>query len=128
MGLAAGRILVVDDDPPLLKLVTIYLSRLGYSVVSCRSAEEAWELVRAAPSGYALALVDLNMPGMRGEELAHRILESNEAIQVIVSSGYPEDLSRVPDLAGKRVGFLQKPFTPHELAEAVGARVAPAAG
>jgi len=128
MDTAARRILIVDDDPPLRKVMTTYLSRLGYEVVSCDSAEEAWALVQAEPSGYSLAVVDLNMPGMRGEELAERVLDSNEAIHLIVASGYPEELSGVQALDEKRVAFLHKPFTPDELAEAVSTRVGRTAG
>jgi len=120
MDTAAGRILVVDDDPSLLKLMTTYLSRLGYQVVSCNNSDEAWALVRAAPSLYSLALVDLNMPGMRGEELARRILACNASIRLIVASGYPAELSGVEAL-DSRVTFLHKPFAPKELARAVGA-------
>jgi DNA-binding response OmpR family regulator len=119
MDTAAGRILVVDDDPSLLKLMTSYLSRLGYQVVSCDNCEDAWGLVQASPSLYSLALLDLNMPGMRGEELARRILACNASIRLIVASGYPAELSGVEALDG-RVFFLHKPFAPKELAKAVG--------
>ena len=68
MDSAGGRILIVDDDALLLKAMDSYLSRLGYRVDACRSATEAWTLVELNPSRYAGALVDLNLPGMRGEE------------------------------------------------------------
>ena len=118
MDSAAGRILIVDDDAALLKLMDSYLSRLGYRVDACSSAAEAWALVEPDPSLYAGALVDLNMPGMRGEELARRILDSNASIHVVLMSGYPAGWSgEVWD--GSRVGFLYKPFAPKELAGAL---------
>jgi len=83
MDPAAGRILIVDDDAALLKVMDSYLSRLGYRVDACSSAAEAWALVEPDPSLYAGALVDLNMPGMRGEELARRILDSNASIRLV---------------------------------------------
>ncbi|MGA2588790.1 MAG: response regulator [Bryobacteraceae bacterium] len=126
MDTAAGRILVVDDDPSLLKLMTAYLSRLGYQVVACDNSEAAWALVQAAPSLYSLALVDLNMPGMRGEELARRILACNATIRLIMASGYPSELSGMEALEG-RVSFLHKPFAPKELAKAVGEQSSPKA-
>jgi CheY-like chemotaxis protein len=119
MDSAAGRILIVDDDAALLRVMDTYLSRLGYRVDACRSAAEAWALVEANPSLYASALVDLNMPGMRGEELARRILDSNAAIRLVVVSGYPAGLSGVETLDENRVGFLHKPFAPKELADAL---------
>ena len=118
MASAAGRILIVDDDAALLKVMDIYLSRLGYRVDACRNAADAWALVEASPSLYAGALVDLNMPGMRGEELARRILKCNASIRLVVMSGYPAQPS-AETVGGNRVGFLYKPFAPHELAEAL---------
>ncbi len=116
MDTALGRILIVDDDPALLRLMASYLSRLGYQTVPCGSAEEAWSLVQTEPSSYSLALVDLNMPGMRGEELTHKIRECHAPIHLIVASGYP---GRSEALNGQTIAFLAKPFTPNELARAV---------
>jgi two-component system cell cycle sensor histidine kinase/response regulator CckA len=118
MDSAAGGILIVDDDVALLKVMAAYLSRLGYRVDACRSAAEAWELVQGDLSLYAGALVDLNMPGMRGEELARRILDSNASIRLVVMSGYPAGMSG-ETLDGNRVSFLYKPFAPKELADAL---------
>ena len=109
----------MDDDAALLKVMDAYLARLGYRVDACRSAAEAWALAQADPSRYAGALVDLNMPGMRGEELARRILDSNASIRLVVVSGYPAGLSGVGALDGDRVVFLPKPFAPKELADAL---------
>jgi DNA-binding response OmpR family regulator len=114
-----GRILIVDDDAALLKVMDVYLSRLGYRVDACRSAAEAWALVEANPAVYVGALVDLNMPGMRGEELAQRILARNSSMRLVVVSGYPAGFSRVERLDGNRVSFLHKPFGPKELAAAL---------
>lgn len=119
MASAAGRILIVDDDAALLKVMDIYLSRLGYRVDACPNAAEAWALVQASPSLYAGALVDLNMPGMRGEELVRRILESNASIRLVVVSGSPAGLSGMETLDGHRVSFLHKPFAPQQLADAL---------
>lgn len=119
MDTATGRILVVDDDAALLQLMNAYLSRLGYGVDACRSAEDGWALVQADPSRYRLALVDLKMPGMGGRELALRILDSNPSIRLVVVSGSPAGLSGVAARDGHRVSFLRKPFVPQELAEAI---------
>jgi two-component system, cell cycle sensor histidine kinase and response regulator CckA len=118
MDSAAGRILIVDDDAALLKVMDAYLSRLGYRVDACRSGAEAWARMQANPSLYAGALVDLNMPGMRGEELVRRILDSNASIRVVVMSGYPAGWSG-ETLDGNRVSFLHKPFAPQELTDAL---------
>jgi CheY-like chemotaxis protein len=119
MDSATGRILIVDDDADLLRLMESYLARLGYRVDACHSGAEAWALVEADPSRYADALVDLNMPGMRGEEPARRILASNASIRVVLMSGYPAGCTGEETLQGSRVSFLPKPFAPQELADAL---------
>ena len=126
---AAGRILVVDDDPALLGIMELYLSRLGYGVDVCRNAAEAWALVEASPSRYAGALVDLNMPGMPGEELARRILHCSASIRLVMMSGHPEGLDTGEASEGnRRVSFLHQPVSPIELAgvlESLSVRAAP---
>src|SRR5260370_41307048 len=86
---APARILVVDDEQQLLKILTRYLTKLGYGVVSSGSTDDAWEHIQAAPQSCALALIDATMPGMSAEELTRRILLANPSIRVIASSGYP---------------------------------------
>jgi DNA-binding NtrC family response regulator len=115
----AARILVVDDEQQLLKILTRYLARLGYGVVASSSTEDAWEHIQAAPEGYALALIDATMPGMSAEELTSRILEANPRIKVIAASGYPITIEEFVTRDPKRVSFLHKPFSPDTLAEMV---------
>jgi DNA-binding response OmpR family regulator len=119
MDSADGRLLIVDDDAALLKVMQAYLSRLGYRVDACRCAADAWALVEPNPSLYAGVLVDLNMPGMRGEELVRRILDSNAAIRLVVVSGAPAGLTGVEGVDRSRITFLPKPFAPRELADAL---------
>ena len=58
MTKAAGRILIVDDEPILLKMMNVYLGRLGYTVVTASSTEKAWAEVQAAPHAFAVAVLD----------------------------------------------------------------------
>jgi two-component system cell cycle sensor histidine kinase/response regulator CckA len=116
---AAARILVVDDEQQLLKILTRYLARLGYGVVAAASTEEAWEHIQASPQGYALALIDATMPGMTAEELTTRILRANPSIRVIACSGYPITREEFASLDPDRVSFLHKPFSPDTLAAMV---------
>jgi CheY-like chemotaxis protein len=116
---AAARILVVDDEQQLLKILTRYLARLGYGVVAASSTEEAWEHIQASPESYALALIDATMPGMTAEELTTRILRVNPVIRVIACSGYPITREEFASLDPERVSFLHKPFSPDTLAAMV---------
>jgi len=116
---AGARILVIDDDAPLLAFTCKYLSRLGYRPVSYRSAEEAWKHFQAVAAQYWLVVIDLSMPGISGGQLAQMMLGSDPEIRLILTSGYPFDAQRTLDAGPDRVAFLHKPFTPAMLAEIV---------
>lgn len=114
-----AHILVVDDEPSLLQLIDKYLSRLGYHVEACRSGEEAWKRFSEDPARAELVIADLNLPDMSGEELVRRILELHPSVHVLICSGYPFDVSTLDLADASRVSFLQKPFLPVMLAEAI---------
>jgi DNA-binding NtrC family response regulator len=116
---ATGRILLVDDEPSLLKMMGVYLGRLGYSVTLANSTEEAWAEVEAAPSGYAIAVLDGSMPGLSMEDLALKMLRANPSLCVVAVSGYSVDTTAIEAAAPGRVTVLQKPFPPEMLAAAV---------
>ena len=118
-----GRILVVDDELSLLIVMEQYLKRLGYDVVACRSGQQAWEAFEPQPLAFKLVLADITMPEMSGTELLLRMLRLNPGIGIVICSGYPFDITSLPESAHQQVGFLQKPFTPKMLAEAVEALV-----
>lgn len=106
------RILVVDDDPAILKLVAIQLAQEGYEVIEATSAEEA--LARLEHDLVDLAIVDVMMPGMNGFELT-KILTKELDIAVIL-------LTAKGQLHDKEQGFLAgtedyvvKPFELREL-------------
>jgi DNA-binding NtrC family response regulator len=111
-----GRVLIIDDEPSLLKMMSVYLRRLGYSVMAVNSTDQAWSLVEAAPSEYAVAVLDCTMAGLSVEDLALKMLRANPALCVVAASGYPVDMTALEAAAPGRVAFLHKPFTPEMLA------------
>jgi DNA-binding NtrC family response regulator len=119
MNHATGRILLVDDEPSLLKMMGVYLGRVGYSVTLANSTEKAWAEVEAAPSGYDIAVLDGSMPGLSMEDLALKMLRANPSLCVVAASGYAMDITAVEAAAPGRVAVLQKPFAPEMLAAAV---------
>jgi len=116
MDQASVRALIVDDEPALLKMMAAYLGRLGYAVSAVNSTDQAWSKVEAAPAGFDVAVLDRSMTGLSTEELALRMLKGNPALRLIAASGYPVDMKPLEAAAPGRVTFLQKPFTPEELA------------
>jgi two-component system cell cycle sensor histidine kinase/response regulator CckA len=119
MDRTSGRILIVDDEPPLLRMMSLYLGRLGYTVTTADATDVAWELVEADPSAFAVAVLDGSMVGMSMEELASRMLSANPSLCILTASGYPVDMTVLSAQAPGRVAFLLKPFSPESLAKAV---------
>jgi DNA-binding NtrC family response regulator len=111
--MGALRLLIVDDEPNLLDLLRRYLTRLGYEVETCGDAEAALALFQAGPDRFSMAITDLSLPTLNGEELIARMRQLRPGLPAIITSGYPH----APGAAG--VGFLQKPFLPQMLADAV---------
>lgn len=111
-----GRtVLLVDDDKPLIKMMSLYLVRLGYEVQAAESADVAWAAVQSA-ADLAAALLDASIDGLQMEDLAGNLLAANPRMCVIVASGYPVDMSALEAKAPGRVLSLQKPFTAGTLA------------
>jgi two-component system cell cycle sensor histidine kinase/response regulator CckA len=90
-----GRILVVDDEEEIRRLLEIMLTRAGYRVEQSWSGEEAVaKYIDAKEAGkpFAAVIMDLTMPGnLGGREATHKILEVDPEARVIVSSGYSSD-------------------------------------
>jgi two-component system cell cycle sensor histidine kinase/response regulator CckA len=111
--MADVRILLVDDEAPLLDLLKRYLERLGYEVDSCLTPDEALALFETDPARYSLVLTDLTLPGMSGDAMLARMRERFPKVRAIVASGYPYEPRN------KRTKALQKPFLPKMLAELI---------
>jgi DNA-binding NtrC family response regulator len=108
---ADRKILIVDDEPPLLKMMGVYLKRVGYDAALFESSDRAWTAVQDAAGDYAGAVLDATLRGMTTQDLALKLLAANPSICVVVASGYPVDMSTVEAAGPGRVSFVQKPFT-----------------
>lgn len=114
------RILIADDEPALLKVMTQYLLRLEYEVDPVSSGAEAWQRFEAASGGYSLFVADATLRDSNGIALLERMFAVNQSMAFLICSGYPFDLEVLPPAIRERARFLQKPFTPSMLAEVVG--------
>lgn len=113
------RILLVDDEAPLLKLMQTFLARIGYQVDSNTSPAAALKAFEAEPESFKLVVADLTMPEMSGEEMALRMVNLNPNIRVLLCSGYPFDVRAIPEKVRSQFAVLQKPFVPKMLTGAV---------
>lgn len=110
-------VLVVDDDPLMLRMLCVVLRRSGYEVVDAACAAEA---LRIAEDGvqFQLVVTDLMMPGMSGVDLWHRLKSLRPAVPVLlISGGSPTDLET--HVVPLELPFLPKPFKPDEIVQAI---------
>ena len=112
--------LIVDDEPALLRMMTVFLERQGNQVADAATTEAAWSQIRSAPGHFDVVVLDGTMSGIGTEELAFGMLTASPHLRVLAASGYPMDMTTFEAAAPGRVAFLLKPFTPHSLAAAVG--------
>lgn len=117
--MSRGRILVVEDEAALLRILVRYLTRLDYEAVAEANAAGALRSFGENPAGFVAVLTDLTLPDMHGAELVVRLRALNPALAVLVASGSPAELEQMPAFAGVRLATLQKPFTPAMLASAL---------
>ena len=114
-----GTILVVDDEKSVRQAAGAMLERYGYTVMLAQDGERAVDLFRSAANQISLVLLDLTMPVMSGEETLRQLKNIRPEVRVVLSSGYNET-EAVRHFSGMGLnGFLQKPYTPIELAEKV---------
>src|SRR5439155_9421682 len=103
---SSERILVVDDDAAFGEMVVDLLEERGYSASSCTSPDEA--LARTAEASYAVAILDLVMPGIGGLELAAAIAAQGVDTLVIVLTGHGDLDSAIASIQRGIVDYLQK--------------------
>jgi len=114
-----ARILLVDDQPQLLQLVQRYLIRLDYEVEAHTRALDALSAFEAAAGRYDVVIADLALPDMPGDTLLAKMMVLNPKLLMLICSGSPFAVSSLPAGAQNQEGYLQKPFAPNMLADAV---------
>lgn len=109
-------ILVVDDTPAILSLVTTVVQMAKHTPLQAPSAEEALDLMGRTPNLDAL-VTDIRMPGMNGFELAQAVREARPDLPILFISGYFDSAQDVHMewMRQPNVGFLPKPFLPAHL-------------
>jgi PAS domain S-box-containing protein len=113
-----ATILVVDDESVVRNTVKAALERYGYTVILADGGEQAVTILQEAEHAIALALLDMTMPTVSGEETLRRLLSIQPDLPVIATSGYNE-VEALRRFGDGLSGFIQKPFTPRRLAEKI---------
>ncbi len=101
--LANPHILLIDDDARVLRSIKFLLEGCGYRISDYTDQEKALDALRRDPTGFDLILLDYNMPGLSGIDVARAARTIRKGLPVAISSGYiDEELSSLADAVGVR--------------------------
>jgi len=116
-----GKLLLVEDDPAVLRFMVKSLLEQGCEVISAGDAELAVELFELHKQEIVLLITDMVMPTLSGPLLARKLRLQNPELPVLFVSGYGQVTFENDFLQGENGSFLAKPFTPEGLLSKVGA-------
>ena len=121
-------VLVVDDDRGQVALVTSFLQKAGFRVISASSGVAALAALKQAGEAsreIALLVTDLDMPGMTGKVFAAEMMRANPALKVLYVTSDPAILFQNKSELGANEAFLRKPVSAPALREAVNTLLRP---
>jgi len=112
MSAAPIKVLVIDDEPPIRKLLRMGLTTQGYEILEAPNGKTALEKLAEGP---ALIILDLGLPDIQGHELLRTIRARNEAVPIVVLSSRGDEAGKVQALDLGADDYLTKPFGMDEL-------------
>jgi len=107
-----AKILIVDDEPKIVRLVADYLEAAGFGVTTARSGEEA--LMRARTESPDLVVLDLGLPGLDGLDVTRNLRRDGE-LPIIMLTARDDETDRIIGLELGADDYVTKPFSPREL-------------
>jgi two-component system KDP operon response regulator KdpE len=107
-----AKILVIDDEPPIRKLLRMGLSTQGYEVIEASNGKLALELMAEKPD---LVILDLGLPDIQGHELLRVIRTRNDSVPIVVLSSRGDEAGKVQALDFGADDYITKPFGMEEL-------------
>ena len=112
MSAAPIKVLVIDDEPPIRKLLRMGLTTQGYEILEASNGKIALEKLSEQP---ALIILDLGLPDVQGHELLRTIRARNESVPIVVLSSRGDEAGKVQALDLGADDYLTKPFGMDEL-------------
>lgn len=106
------NILVVEDEDRIRKLLVLYLSKEGYQVDEANNGESAYRKIKN--KDYSCILMDINLPGMNGDELLEKI-RTIKSTPIIMVSAQSEEKTRISAFELGADDYVTKPFSPREV-------------
>ena len=117
--MGSETILLVEDEAPLRKLARRVLEKKGYQVLEASDGESALAICETEGKRINLVVSDVVMPGMTAQVMAEGMRSFCPGVRILFMSGYNDDAGMLDIIADGRTDFLQKPFSPQDLAEKV---------
>jgi PAS domain S-box-containing protein len=112
-------ILLVEDEPAILKMTKLMLEKLGYSVIPAVTPSEAILLAKESSQNIHLLITDVVMPEMNGRDLGKKLRVLFPALKQLFMSGYTADIIAQHGVLNENINFIQKPFSITMLGEKV---------
>ena len=116
-GKPSDTILIVEDEPLMLRLLERFLSQHGYRTLVASDGEQAIAIYRRSKALIGVVLLDIRLPKTSGDEVFRRLKDENAAVKVVIASGYlAAEIKSNLALAGVK-RFVNKPYVLTELLE-----------
>ena len=112
MSTAPAKVLVIDDEPPIRKLLRMGLATQGYQILEAPNGKTGLELLSQAPD---LVILDLGLPDIQGHELLRMIRGRNQSVPIVVLSSRGDEAGKVQALDLGADDYVTKPFGMDEL-------------
>ena len=114
--MAGVKILVVDDEPSIREVVSLYLEQMGFDATAVGDGQAALDLLRSDPPD--LLILDVMLPGVDGYEITRQVRASSE-IPIILLTARKDEIDRILGLELGADDYVVKPFSPRELVSRV---------
>jgi len=108
------KILVIDDDEAIRKLIKDFLQKEDYTVETAKNGRSAVQMVSDSPEAYQLIVLDLMLPDFSGIEVCRQLRKFSE-IPIIMLTAKSEDIDKIIGLESGADDYMTKPFNPKEL-------------
>ena len=112
-------ILLVEDEPTLMKMTKMLLERLGYQVLAAGSPSKAIEIARDHKAEIKLLITDVIMPDMNGHDLSLQVKDIHPETLTLFMSGYTTNMIASQNIIEAGCNFIQKPFSIEEMAQVI---------
>ena len=116
---AQDVVLIVEDDPSILMVLSAYLSGEGYRVLQAENGEQAFEILASKPH-LDLMVTDFRLPGgISGVQIAEPAVKRRPDLKVIFISGYPQEIRETDSPITRKAPIMGKPFDLDKLKEII---------